>query len=94
MWDRDTASGQMPLDGGTQAHLDTEIGWGPRTWGGRAILTPTAGLGQSSDGGQVFRLGARLNVTSGLELSLEGERVARGDGDPELGLALRGRVVW
>ena len=94
MWDGSVAFDRTTFDGGTPAHLDAEIGWGLEAWGGRAVLTPVAGFGQSSEGEQILRLGARLSAVNGVELSLSGEHRTLVDGEAELGLVLRGRAVW
>ena len=94
MWDGSVAFDRTAFDGDTPAHLDAEIGWGLEAWSGRAVLTPIAGFGRSSEGEQILRLGARLSAVNGVELSLSGEHRTLGDGEAESGLVLRGRAVW
>ena len=94
MWDSSGPSGGTTFDGGIPEHLDAEVGWGLEAWDGRAVLTPVAGFGRSSEGEQILRLGARLSAVNGLELSLSGEHRMLGDGEAERALVLRARAVW
>ena len=72
-------NGRSPLTRGTQfaaptnGRLEAEIGYGLGSFAG-GPLTPFAGVSWQGDASRTFRLGSRLQLSSALQLSLEGSR--------------------
>ena len=71
-----------------------ELGYGVPAFGGRGVLTPYAGLLLSGQGAKEYRTGARLRVTSALNLALQATRRERSGKAAENGLTLRASVRW
>ncbi len=70
--------------------LALETGWGVATHGGAGLVTPYAGLSLAGSELNDYRLGARLNAGSGMNLGLEG----RGGRLREYEVMLYGRLDW
>ncbi len=73
--------------------LEAEVGYGLDLGRAPGVLTPYAGLGWS-DGGRVWRTGARWQVAPGTAVSLEGTREEAHEGTAEHGLLLRSSLSW
>ena len=71
-----------------------ELGYGLSAFGGRGVLTPYAGFLRSGQGAKEYRTGARLRMTSALNLALQGTRRERSGKAAEHGLTLRASVRW
>ena len=94
LWAQGTAAPEAaePLGAAAGASLTTEIGYGVAA-AGSGVLTPYAGL-DLTDAERSYRLGGRLAVATGLDLSLEGLRRETAAGDPLHQLALTAAVTW
>ena len=94
LWETGVA-GTAPPAYRASGRMDAEIGYGLGASGGLGTVTPYAGLGLASDGGQSWRAGMRWEVAPGARLSLAGTwREAAGYSDPGHSLTLRGVVHW
>ena len=88
LWDQgseDTASGS--LWGG---RMELQLGYGFGALGGRGVLTPYGAVTLGQGSGQSYRWGGRLEVDSGVALSLEAERCETNNAEPEHAIMLRG----
>ena len=88
LWDQgpeDTASGS--LRGG---RMELQLGYGFGALGGRGVLTPYGAVTLGQGSGQSYRWGGRLEVGSGVALSLEAERRETGNAEPGHAIMLRG----
>ena len=81
----DTASGS--LRGG---RMELQLGYGFGALGGRGVLTPYGAVTLGQGSGQSYRWGGRLEVGSGVALSLEAERRETGNAEPGHAIMLRG----
>ena len=88
LWDQgleNTASGS--LRGG---RMELQLGYGFGALGGRGVLTPYGAVTLGQGSGQSYRWGGRLEVGSGVALSLEAERRETGNAEPGHAIMLRG----
>ena len=78
LWDQDVAElasdDTAANDNVPQMRLDSELGYGFGTFGGRGLLTPYGGFSLAGEGSQRYWIGSRFEIGSSLNLSLEGER--------------------
>ena len=81
----DTASGS--LWGG---RMELQLGYGFGALGGRGVLTPYGAVTFRQGSDQSYRWGGRLEVDSGVALSLEAERRENDNAEPEHAIMLRG----
>ena len=81
----DTASGS--LRGG---RMELQLGYGFGALGGRGVLTPYGAVTLGQGFGESYRWGGRLEVGSGVALSLEAERRETGNAEPGHAIMLRG----
>ena len=95
LWDRGM-TGTDASDGNVaQMRLDSELGYGFSTLGGRGSLTPYGGFSMTGGGVQNSRIGGRFELGSSFDLSLEGERrEAANDAAADHGVMLRMQVHW
>ena len=96
LWSRSSARGLArddDFDSGRR--IEAEVGYGIGLGGPRDVLTPYAGLSLSSDGGSVYRTGARWTLGAGAALRLEAAHEAgTGDESPANSLMLRTAMRW
>ena len=88
LWDQgseDTVSGS--LWGG---RMELQLGYGFGALGGRGVLTPYGAVTFRQGSDQSYRWGGRLEVGSGVALSLEAERRETNNAEPEHAIMLRG----
>ena len=71
--------------------LDAELGYAMTAPGGGGVLTPYGRFSLVGAGARDYRVGARLELDAGLELSLEGAR-REGSGPPQHTLTFRGTL--
>ncbi len=83
------ANGDVP-----GARIEAELGYGLPAFGGAGLVTPYGGAVFGNGGGRRYRVGGRLNLSTGLDLSLEGSRRESRDGTPEHGANLAIRMIW
>ena len=94
LWSLADARGLAPhSDFEAGRRLEAEVGYGLGLGRAPGVLTPYAGLSWS-DGGRVWRTGARWQVAPGTAVSLEATREEAYEGASELGLLLRGSLSW
>ena len=88
LWDQDpndTASGSLSGGG-----MELQLGYGFGVLGGRGVLTPHGAVTLGEGSGRFYRWGGRLEVGSGVALSLEAERREAVNAEPEHTIMLRG----
>ena len=90
--------GTLDLLSGSQpgGRVEAEIGYGLPAFGIAGVLTPYAGASLTDTGAHSLRLGGRLQLGPGFDLSLEAERreSAGGTTTTEHDLTLKGSVRW
>ena len=99
LWDQDVAElatdDEAANDNVPQMRLDSELGYGFGALGGHGLLTPYGGFALAGEGSQRYRIGARFEIGSSLNLSLEGERREPANDDAaEHGVMLRLQASW
>ncbi len=92
LWDEGVAAAR-PADGGNEARLETELGYGLPAFGGAGVTTPYAGFGLAQGGERDMRAGVRLGLGAGFDLGIEAER-KEGRADTEHGVGLELRIRW
>ncbi len=83
------ANGDVP-----GARIEAELGYGLPAFGGVGLVTPYGGVSLAADGGRRYRVGSRLDLGTGFNLSLEGSRHESRDGTPEHRANLALRMIW
>ena len=91
LWDEGVPG--RPANGGDEARLETELGYGLPALGGAGVTTPYAGFGLTQGGEHDIRAGVRLGLGAGFDLGIEAER-KEGRADPEHGVRLELRIRW
>ena len=85
-------------DGDTGAvpagRIEAELGYGLPAFGGAGLVTPYGGVAFANGGDRLYRVGGRLDLGAGFDLSLEGSRRERADDTPEHGANLTLRMSW
>ena len=91
LWERGVALAAPLPEADTPAvgRLDAELGYAMPAPGAEGVLTPYARFSLVGAGERDYRVGARLELDDGLELSLEGAR-REGSGTPQHTLTFRG----
>ncbi len=64
----------LPPSGWPSAKVNVDVGYVMLLANGRGLLTPYGGLAIAGPGASSYRLGSRLNLSSSLDLSIEGEQ--------------------
>ncbi len=77
-----------------EGRIEAELGYGLPTFGGAVLVTPYSGVTFANGGERRYRVGGRLNLGMGLDLSLEGSHRERADDTPEHGANLTLRMSW
>ena len=92
LWENGVTAGVSPDN---HARLNAEIGYGLGVAPGMGVVTPYTGLGLGGEGMQLWRMGARWQLSAHGSVRLEGTRYeAASDDGPEHGLMLRGHLNW
>ena len=73
--------------------LELEAGWG-LTHGGHGLLTPYAGLSMAGSETRDYKLGARLETRSRMNLGLEGRRSVQAGDVQDYQVTFSGRLIW
>ena len=89
LWDEGVPG--RPANGGGEARLEAELGYGLPALGGAGVTTPYAGFGY--DGARSYRLGTRMNLGPNLALGIEAERKETA-ANPEHAVRLELRIRW
>ena len=89
LWDEGVPG--RPANGGGEARLETELGYGLPALGGAGVTTPYAGFGLTQGGERDIRAGVRLGLGAGFDLGIEAERNAADTGH---GIGLDLRIRW
>ena len=99
LWDQDVA--KLATDDGAandnvpQMRLDSELGYGFSTLGGRGLLTPYGGFSLAGEGSRRYRIGIRFEIAPAFDLSFEGARREPANDDAaEHGVMLRMQASW
>ena len=74
--------------------IEAELGYGLPAFGGAGLVTPYGGVAFANGGDRLYRVGGRLDLGAGFDLSLEGSRRERADDTPEHGANLTLRMSW
>ena len=74
--------------------IEAELGYGLPAFGGAGLVTPYGGVAFANGGDRLYRVGGRLDLGAGFDLSLEGSRRERADDTPEHGANLALRMSW
>ncbi len=88
LWDEGVAAAGL-ADGGDEARLETELGYGLPALGGHGTATPYAGFGLAQGGERAMRAGVRLDLGTGFDLALQARRASGADRGLELRLDAR-----
>ncbi|TGG87433.1 MAG: hypothetical protein ERJ69_00710 [Aphanocapsa feldmannii 288cV] len=93
LWDRSiiSASTDNPQ---SVMHLDTELGYGYAGFDGQGVIKPYVGLSLGGNDSRSYRAGLNMEITSSMELKLEGSRKEQSSDMPDHGIMLRGRLLW
>ena len=92
LWENGVTAGVSPDN---QARLNAEVGYGLGVAPGLGVVTPYTGLGLAGDGARSWRTGARWQLATTANVSVEGSLYeATNDAGPEHGLMLRGHLNW
>ena len=73
--------------------MEFDVGYGVVTHEGAGLLTTYGGLSMSGPDNRGVRVGGRIELGEWVDLSVEGERTARGGG-AEHQVALYGHLGW
>ncbi len=82
--------GRRPAAG----RLETELGYGLPVFAGAGAATPYTGLAFARDGEREARIGARLDLRTGLDLDLRATRGRARSGALDHGIELRAAARW
>ena len=88
------AGGRAANDNAAETRLDTELGYGVSTLGGRGVLTPYGALSLSEGDARDYRLGTRLEIGPSLDLGLEGMQSESDGAEAEHNIGFRLRASW
>ena len=92
LWD--TGMTEAAIGGDTQGgRVDAEIGYGIAV-GGRGVMTPFGGLSMEEGDSRSYRMGARFDMASFLNLSIEGELREKPVIAPSQDIKIQGRLRW
>ena len=92
LWENGVTAGVSPDN---QARLNAEVGYGLGVAPGLGVVTPYTGLGLAGDGARSWRTGARWQLATTANVSVEGSLYeTANDAGPEHGLVLRGHIGW
>ena len=92
LWD--TGMTEAAIGGDTQGgRVDAEIGYGIAV-SGRGVMTPFGGLSMEEGDARSYRMGARLDMASFLNLSIEGELREKPVIAPSQIIKVQGRLRW
>ena len=73
--------------------MELQLGYGFGVLGGHGVLTPHGAVTLGQGSGRAYQWGGRLEVGSGVALSLEAERRETDNAEPEHAIMLRG-LLW
>ena len=80
--------------GAPEGRIEAELGYGLPAFDGAGLVTPYSGVAFANGGERRYRVGGRLDLGTGIDLSLEGSRRESANRTPEHGANLMLRMNW
>ena len=93
LWDRSITS-TVTEDQPSVTRLDTELGYNYAGFDGQGMINPYVGLLLGDDDSRSYRAGLNMEITSSMELRLEGSRKEQASDTPDHGIILQSRWLW